>query len=427
MNFKSIFALLIIFLVAASPVSAAFADFNNSREDNKNNIVNYNVSNNITSTIDLKAKMNYTEMLDYLLYNNQPNYILCDGSGADLSKYSFSISNISVNNYHNLSDNYKGIALDSDYYKGTLYYTNNNSNLKSVFITNSDSDIDTANWTFFNQDIKNTQYLKSSPLQDNFLKFPFSHDELFEMFNNTDPIKLNTSCNLINKWVSQTSENISQLDDLYREASVCDIQNTMVAKARSNLSNKYWSPDIFSGYYEDIDDNQLQMMNVYDQNMKILLDKIRYGLDSSSLEIDYVINLINTISITIPSNKDLKFTILNLKAFNLDIKNINYKISVPYHRLDQDTMNICAEKDYRCLISEGIIKPHYPTEEEIAGENKRIDDKISDLNTFRTAEYDRIFNLNSTNPRLDEKVLYPHFSDYIDKLINTLNDMRWKV
>jgi hypothetical protein len=489
MNFTKLFGFLIICMIATSLVSGTLFD-SNSFKFNGENAINDVVSplntNNSVNGEELNSTMNYTQMLNYLLNtpeNKQPNYILCNGFGSNLTEYSFSISYGPVDNYHNINNNYHNISLTDDIWKGTLFYTPDNYKLSTKFVINNNDSIDLVNWALFQQDIKYTQYWQVAPIADEFPQFPYTDDELAKMFNSTDPIALNNHVSEILAWIDLAHNILTkQIESFTTQASQVDMQNTRLDLIRGEKSGHYWSPDTYAGYYEEIDDPSLKLINMYDQGMKIPLDKIRNSLDGVSLNLDNAENEINIANANIPfdfgMDKPLKFLALFIKTINLYIKNMNYnRVQQIYHQLDQDTMRISGEKDYRSLVFDGYLTPHDPTPDEIMEQNKRIDDKITILKNFRTSEHDRIYDPNyldnMRNNILDnihylediidnlrkyggsatlisilqgqldadrkmynnvdfmrsigdgEKVLYGHYSVCVDEQIDTLNDMRW--
>jgi hypothetical protein len=436
---------------------------------------------------------NYEQFLDYLLNtkdDNQPKFILMNGEGSDLSKYTYTICDnyTQPSGYHLLSDNYKDFSLDSDYWKGSLFYTTFNYRLSSKLLINNSVSLYAFDYTCFIQDIKANLYWTSVPLKNVFPDFPYTDNELKSMFTINDSNNVNVGTLYMNlakieNWVQIASMTRDKLvKDYANNAALIDTQNQKVANARGEKTGKYWSPDTFGGYYENVDDNGLEIINWYDQSMKIPLDRVRFSLTTIVLTLDNLIYLLDVANAAIPSDfgmdKPLKFVALGVKGVQLYIKNLNnYAIETPYHELDQATMRISGEKSYRSLVINNQVIPKDPTPDEIIEHNDIIDDKIKTLNINREYERNRVYNTDEStikkdltdykklmedtlwmlnryggtkehkeycenmislcSQRLDniddyieqlsrEKEIYPKFSQFIDEQIKTLESMRWK-
>ncbi|MDR1820027.1 MAG: hypothetical protein LBR15_07270 [Methanobrevibacter sp.] len=412
MNNK-IYGILIVLLLAIS-LSASAASIPNVNTENRNsNIINTTPkTSNVPYTTVNDQSMNYAQLLNYLLVtkeSDQPNYIVCNGSGTNLSTYTFTISTTPLDDYHSLSDNYKDVSLSDSKWKGTLVYTPEDYNLKSIFITNNDDNIDTINYATFKQDLRNTQFWKAPKFEVSFPEFPLTDKELEDIANDDKATILNKLAT-INHWCIYMKTSYTDFGSL-KETTLYTVHNKYVAAARSgNYSSG------IGGYFEDVDDNSLEIIAMYDQSMKIPLDKVRFSLSGINLDLDDVVHLLEVANVAIPSDfgmdKPLKFTICGLKGIQLYIKDLNNYATEIFYELDQETMDISAEKDYRSLIKDGlIIPPKDPTHDEIS--KQFINNKIGRLNEYRDYVHENFNDSESTK-------MYNHFSNQIDSMINYL-------
>ncbi|GAA5819456.1 MAG: conserved hypothetical protein [Methanobrevibacter sp. CfCl-M3] len=409
MNNK-IYGIFITLLLAIS-LSASAASIPNVNTENRNSINTTPKTSNVPihTTVNHQS-MNYAQLLNYLLVtkeSDQPNYIVCNGSGANLSTYTFTISTTPLDDYHSLSDNYKDVSLSDSKWKGTLVYTPEDYNLKSIFITNNDDNIDIINYATFKQDLRNTQFWKAPKVEVSFPEFPLTDKEL-DIVNDDNATILNKLAT-INDWCNSTRKHLNTDFGSLKETTLYTVHNKYVFAARSG---NYSSGS--GGYFEDVDDNGLEIINMYYQSMKIPLDKVRFSLSDINLKLDHVAHLLEFANAAIPPEmyKPLKFTILGIKDIQLGIKWLNSNVETLYHELDKETMTISAEKDYRSLIKEGlIIPPKDPTPDEQT--KQFINNKIRQLNEYREYVHENFNDSESTK-------MYNHFSNQIDSMINYL-------
>lgn len=427
-NMKKFYALFIIFILAISPCASATRDVTfpiNTHE------ISNSLDNSTTPVLELYSNsdetLNYTTFLDYILHtkdSDQSKWILLNGDGSDLSQYNYTICNnyTQPNGYHKLSDNYKDAPLDSDYWSGTLYYTENNYILKSQILINNSVNIDAFNYACFIQDIKDNLYWKNVPVRQDFPDFPYDNETLKEMFSwysQVDTPKIFNNMVKVHNWVDYAiNSRNKKLQDSMVTAELIDLQNTKVSKARGEKGGHYWSPDIMAGYFENVDDGGLEIINMYDQQMKIPLDKVRFAISTVCLELESAKLIVDWAAAAIPSDygmdKPLKFLSLTIASLKLALQwTSNAIIESPYHELDQATMAVSAEKSYRKLVSDGRMTPADPTQSDIENQNKYIDERISELNKELNFEKERIYNT-------DESEIKQNLTDFKKLMEDTL-------
>jgi hypothetical protein len=414
MKYAKIFGLLIITLILSLSVSSCTAktmDLNPKNnllnpvvdlKQNINSIVNNStLSNSTIDTIDGQS-FSYSEMLNYLLklpQNQQPAYIKMDGSGSDPKTYRYSVSIYSDDNYHSVENNYVGIPLNNDHWKGSILYTKIN-NLATQFVINSDDKFNVTNWCIFQRDLRDTQYGKVDSQIVKMPEFPYTDEEIkayTSFFGN--PVETATRitifCIGVNYWVNNVLKIMHKVLTQYLSDSLdVSLQNSIVAEARHEPNNMYWYPSIHPSF-NYVDDNGLEIMNMYDQEIKSSLDKIRFALSTTLLILDDVVLAMDFIKAAIPSDygmdKPMTFAILGVKTCIQEIKHINSEfIDGPYHTLDQETMKISSEKSYRALVKSGALKPRDPDSNEIAENNEFVNKQINNLINCTVTEYNRV-------------------------------------
>jgi hypothetical protein len=399
---------LILSLSYAPPVMAGNAvelKSNGFRVNNNIQPLTINNINNINTLNTDNEILNYTDMLKVLLEtkeDNQPRYILLNGSGGNLSTYSYTISNNyhPPDGYHNLNDNYKLVPLDNNMYDGTILSVKKNYNLKTEFYVNNNENINLTNWVIFNKDIKSTQMLHTTPMELTFPDFPYTEKEINIIFMNPvfDIAMIGPAIVAITTWISQVTTAMTNIINKYAlEADDISAQNYEVAKHRGEIADRYWYPDIFNGRFENIDDGQLDIMMVYICYIKINLNLVKTALEGADVILGTAIAAFNFVVTSVPSDfgmdKPIKYTLNTMQAIQASLKAAAYfGVTVPYNRFDRESFYITGEEHYRKGIKEGSIKPHDPTPDEIAEENIRIDQEIKDINTRCDSEQERIFN-----------------------------------
>jgi len=361
MNSKFL-ALFIIFSLLVSPCASASRDVTFLNTHNVDLSRGSNNSNFITVTDNSYSEtLNYTVFLDYLLHTkdvDQPNYILLNGSGSDLSQYTYTICNNYKPpiGYHNLSDNYKNIPLDSVYWSGTLFYTLNNYKLSSSILINNNDTIDLIDYVSFIQDLKDNTYNTNVPIKLDYTSFPWTKEQIEYMFSwkgPQDTFILSDNIMKVNNWINfalNTRENT--LKDCMRNNEFISIINNRVAEVRGDKKDHYWSPDINGGMFENVDDEGIAYLSMTTNNIKAPLYDVQTALGRTILIIETAKQVIDNIAAAIPSDfgmdKIVKFISLGLGNLILSIKWTKFTlVDTPFSELNQQSTYLSVEKEYR--------------------------------------------------------------------------------
>jgi hypothetical protein len=183
--------------------------------------------------------MSFEECMDYLVLGNTPTYILVTGNVSNPRNARYTISEGKPANYHSINDNFYDAhfkSLTDPVLNGTLFYTpDNDFNLRTQFLTDSNDKIDLVNYTILKQSIRNTQYITPATVNPPNPDWD-SEDDLFKQLD-SDPISV---VNQINVFCNQVGLEAKKTFTYYQiEIGKVYAHNQVVSKARSNTSSKY--------------------------------------------------------------------------------------------------------------------------------------------------------------------------------------------
>lgn len=396
-------------------------DINNSLDNHNMHCKTsvYHLQNQMNYNENLQNQMNYNEIMHYLLKGNTPTYILVNGNISNLRHCTFLISDKLPNGYHNLSDNYHGLSLTNERFKGTLFYCPNDYKLKTVFITDDMSEISLTEYSIFMRNVRNTQYLSMAPLQ--IPSMNISRDELIKIIDG-DPFSGPKQIELmVKKLLLSLNDTIQN----YRsEADKIYAHNLVVAKARGDNTGRYWG----MGHYlqfADVDDNQLEILNMYYQDAKYPLKIAINAIDKSILEFEDSILALEWAKLLIPSDfgfdKPITTCILSIKTMELVVKYAKFDLECKFTELDVGTYQISSEKSYRALIRSGLVVPETPNAATIEEYNTLIDEKIQNLTKIKENEYSRIFQTTIYDIQSNASNMMDYYMNQIQWLNKTGN------
>jgi len=403
---NKLFGLFIIFILAISPCASATRSFS---------LTDTHKISNIDSTVksyNSDETLNYDEMLHFLTRGkNIPEYMLMVGSGTNYSKYTFIKSDKIPDGFHNVSNNYNDLDFKDDTWRSTIFHQPH-VQLPCTFLINNTNQVDLYNYWCFTYDIGNTQHYSYDAIYFEEYKFPYPLDDNCSTLNKSiekDPMG---TCDIIEDWSQEMNKELTKgLTAIETESSSSRGQNILISKIRGEPGNYYWLPDTYGGYYENVNDDGLEVINWVEQGMKavfgdarsqlgtviLILQTINLGLEHIKMiagSIPFLDCLKTPIEITMLINKDY-INILQWKLNNLN--------SI-YWQYDKDTMLISGEKSYRSGILKGTIKPEEPTDDSKRIMNANIDKCISIIETNLNTQHELIYN-----------------ASYREKIINNLN------
>jgi hypothetical protein len=346
--------------------------------------------------------MTFNQTMDYLLktspHDQAPYILIVNNTNANnLFNCTYKISDRSVPGFHDPKDNFLDSPLDSEFYKGTLFYTDNDYALNSKFLTNCTAVINLYEWAVFLKSVKNTQYWTMIPMVDEPLEFPYTAGEINSATQINEIFSL---MNTVDAWEEQTTLDLNtKMKYMGDEFNKIAVQDNKVGDARGERKGRYWSPARHFKY-EYVDDIGLAYMDMYLQDQKSGLDKIRTDFSTIFLNMDAIVNAMDWVATGIASefglDKPMKFATLAVKTLELEFKmSYNTYVDNVYHHMDQETQDICSEKEYRYLVKCEAEKPHEPTPKEISTNNNNLDYQIKLLRKNRVLEHDRIFDVNA--------------------------------
>jgi len=389
MNSKPFALLIIILLVNCSCISATRTFDNNFSRSNT-------VSNYTNNSNDDFDNLNYNEMLHFLLRGkNLPEYMVMTGNGSNFTTYTFRKSDKIPDGYHPLSDNYHGMDFQDDTWKSTIFHQPK-AHIPCIFLINNNDSVDLVNYWCFTYDLINTQKYETDVINLPKINFPYPlNDNATQLKRDITDNPL-TTCEKIDDWSSETYKEVHEgLTAIETQSAPSRAQNMMISKIRLEPGDYYWVPDIYGGYFENVDDLSLKDMNIVEQGMKsllgdakdqlltviLVLQTINLGLEHAKV-LNPLEFLQKPIEIAILVNKDY----INILQWKLN------NIQHIYWICDRDTMLISGEKDYREELRNNQRMKEDPTKEEKTQKNQRIDDQIKVIKDNVKEQHDMLYN-----------------------------------
>jgi len=356
---------------------------------------NFNVGNSSiihVDDVDVNVnEMNYNECMNYLLKGNTPTYILVDGDVSNLNICSYIPTEHYPSNYHSLSNNYHNISLNDSSLEGTLLYCPHDYELATTFLTSSSNNIGLIEYCLFNRALRDTQYINM-----NQISIPAFNDSIAEKIKNIiDTDRINGPKRvglLIDSIIAQMNNTIN---NYLIEVNKVYTHNLVVSNARGDTSGRYWG----MGHYHEfanIDDNTLDILNIYNQDCKIAAKTAVLTVENIILIYDTIILALEYAKTAVPSDygmdKPISLAILAVKSIQIDLKYYKNSLDKTYVQFDSMTWKISSEKSYRALIRNGVVAVNPFTSEEVKEYNAQVDEQIYNLTVLKNQTYDRIYS-----------------------------------
>ncbi|MDR2623196.1 MAG: hypothetical protein LBC39_01300 [Methanobrevibacter sp.] len=408
--------ILIIFMMSTCTASSFGADNSSDLREVTLKEANNAVLNVFSSDQNDSDLLTYDDLIHFLEKGkNLPEYIIIESANhADLKTAKFRCSNNVPAGYSALDSGYD---FSDDCWKNTILYIPKVS-LPKFYIHNGYS-YDLANVWKFTFNTANTQFFTVEPIEAEFPEFPYASKDVMNTAINKNP--LDTSNTLLD-WVDLCQSEMNEKITAIQEAAAkVHTQNLFIGIIRGDASkDNYWSPDTYGGYYDDVDDNTLKIMNWYSQGMKVPLMYARNDISGIMNNYEWVIYGLDVAATAVPSDlgldKPLKYASLGVKFIKLTLGDCKLSLDDVYTNLDADTARISGEKDYRSLVEKGLVSPKPYTKSDIDNRNKDLKKQIKTLNDYKNYQINLVNDQNSRDKLMKT---FDDAIDYYDTVINT--------